>query len=87
MTDSPIRSDAVAAVRSAVPGVQITDDAELVRRRSTDRSAMLGPLMASEVGGSLADAVAIPANENIVFDPSGDGLPGRGRINDTRVTR
>ncbi|HTF53201.1 MAG TPA: DUF296 domain-containing protein [Pseudonocardia sp.] len=29
--------------------------------------------------------VAIPANENIVFDPSGDGLPGRGRINDTRV--
>jgi uncharacterized protein len=30
--------------------------------------------------------VAIPANENIVFDPSSDGLPGRGRINDTRVT-
>lgn len=54
---------AIDAVRRDVPSITITDDADLVRRRSTDRSAMLGPLMASEVGGSLADAVAIPADE------------------------
>ena len=57
------RAAAIAAVQAAVPHVTITDDADLVRRRSTDRSAMLGPLMASEVGGSLADAVAVPTDE------------------------
>lgn len=62
------RLAAVAAVRAEVPHVTITDDAELVRRRSTDRSAMLGPLMAGEVGGSLADAVAIPVDEHQVVD-------------------
>ncbi|MCU1455930.1 MAG: FAD-linked oxidase [Actinomycetia bacterium] len=63
MTGASTRADAIEAVRRDAPGVPITDDAELVRRRSTDRSAMLGPIMASEVGGSLADAVAIPADE------------------------
>ena len=62
------RSEAIAAVQAEVPHLTITDDADLIRRRSTDRSNMLGPLMASEVGGSLADAVAMPAHEREVID-------------------
>ncbi|CAN5504911.1 FAD-binding oxidoreductase [soil metagenome] len=62
------RLAAVAAVRADLPHVTITDDADLVRRRSTDRSAMLGPLMATEVGGSLADAVAVPLDEPQVIE-------------------
>lgn len=55
--------DAVAAVQRDAPSVTITTDGDLRRRRSTDRSAMLGPIMASEVVGALADAVAIPDDE------------------------
>jgi hypothetical protein len=53
MSESPTRADAVEAVRRDAPRVTIT---------------MLGPLMAGEVGGSLADAVAIPADESEVIE-------------------
>lgn len=67
MQGTQARTDAIAAVQAEVPHVTITDDADLVRRRSIDRSAMLGPLMATEVGGSLADAVAVPTTEDEVI--------------------
>jgi FAD binding domain len=66
MTSSPAVLAGIAAVQRELPDLTITDDAELVRRKSTDRSAMLGPLMASEVGGALADAVAVPVDEEQV---------------------
>ncbi|MGI8754872.1 MAG: FAD-binding oxidoreductase [Acidimicrobiales bacterium] len=68
MADPAARLGAVDAVRRDLPQLTITDDADLVRRRSIDRSAMLGPIMASEVGGALADAVAVPDDEAQVME-------------------
>lgn len=63
---TPERVAAIQAVRAAVPSVPISDEAGLIRRRSTDRSALLGPHMAVQTNESLAEAVAVPADEEEV---------------------
>ncbi len=65
---TPERAAAIDAVRSAVPHVTISDDVGLVGRRSTDRSALLGPHMAAQTADSLAEAVATPADEAQVVE-------------------
>ena len=61
---SSMNPGGIALVRRDVPEVEITDDVTVVRRKSTDRSAMLGPLMAEEVQGAMADAVAMPTTQD-----------------------
>jgi FAD/FMN-containing dehydrogenase len=63
---TPERAAAIDAVRAEVPDVAVSDEAGLVRRRSTDRSALLGPHMAVQTSGSLAEAVATPVDEDQV---------------------
>ncbi|CAN5473075.1 FAD-binding oxidoreductase [soil metagenome] len=67
MVASPSRIEALAAVQRDAPDVLISQDMDLVRRRSTDRSALLGPLMAVETSGAVADAVAAPVDEEQVI--------------------
>ena len=67
-------STAIAAVRAEAPMVEVTDDPEVVRRRSVDRSALLGPFMAEGTGGLLAEAVP---NLPLGFDPCHEGAIDR----------
>jgi FAD/FMN-containing dehydrogenase len=60
---TPERAAAIAAVRADAPDVAFSDDPDLLRRRSTDRSSLLGPHMAAQTSDLVAEAVATPADE------------------------
>jgi FAD/FMN-containing dehydrogenase len=62
----PGAGDALARVAQDLPGVLITDPGEL-RRRSRDRSAMVSPMLAAELEGRRAGAVARPTSEDEVI--------------------
>jgi hypothetical protein len=53
---TPERAAAIAAVRADAPDVAFSDDPDLLRRRSTDRSSLLGPHMAAQTSDLVAPA-------------------------------